>query len=247
LGGQFMPPTMPFMPPMPPTASVSPMPPAPADYTQQLFSYLQAWRQYLEQMTGAGPGSPQASTTQGPTAPPANAVENPSANDSGTARPGRPADVPIPPGDDTGSRRLPGSDAGEGSNPTWPPYVALAPSSYLGTEAPAPSRFRLASLFSPKNQEGQVLLRPDYDYETFDNTFRLRPDLAAVISSAGPGASRSTSEAPAQRPVGSPFLSAMGRLGPTAAPQVAPRSLFSTPGAQTPSARFKETGETPSP
>lgn len=75
-GGYFMPPTAPFMPPsvpfMPPTASVPPMPPAPADYTQQLFSYLQAWRQYLEQMTGAKPGAPPASTAQ-----PANASENP--------------------------------------------------------------------------------------------------------------------------------------------------------------------------
>ena len=61
-GGQFMPPTAPFMPPMPPFAPPTPAapappatlgPPAPADYTQQLFGYLQAWRQYLEQMADA--------------------------------------------------------------------------------------------------------------------------------------------------------------------------------------------------
>ncbi len=56
----------PFMPPMAPPgtspAGVSP----PTDYTQQLFSYLQAWREYLEQAIGAVPGT----TTQQPTGPP---------------------------------------------------------------------------------------------------------------------------------------------------------------------------------
>ncbi|WP_237071999.1 hypothetical protein, partial [Mycobacterium avium] len=58
------PPAAPFTPP---AAAPAPMPPAPApaDYTQQLFGYLQAWRQYLEQMAGASSGSAQQ-----PTAPP---------------------------------------------------------------------------------------------------------------------------------------------------------------------------------
>lgn len=51
-------PGMPFMPPVPPVT------PAPADYTQQLFGYLQAWRQYLEQVTGAVPGAPQPPSPQ---------------------------------------------------------------------------------------------------------------------------------------------------------------------------------------
>ena len=35
----------------------------PTDYTQQLFAYLQAWRQYLEQAIGAAPGTPRTQPT----------------------------------------------------------------------------------------------------------------------------------------------------------------------------------------
>ncbi len=59
-------PPMPFMPPMAPPGT-SPLGMAPAtDYTQQLFGYLQAWRQYLEQAVGtaqAQAASPTPSTT----------------------------------------------------------------------------------------------------------------------------------------------------------------------------------------
>lgn len=54
------------MPPMPPMAPPGPVGGAtnpPADYAQQLFSYLQAWRQYLEQATGAAPVVPTPPTT----------------------------------------------------------------------------------------------------------------------------------------------------------------------------------------
>ena len=61
------PPGMPFMPPMPPA---TPVPPSPADYTQHLFGYLQAWRQYLEQVTGAAPGLLQPPSPQPPTSQP---------------------------------------------------------------------------------------------------------------------------------------------------------------------------------
>jgi hypothetical protein len=233
-GGPFTPPTMPFMPPMPPTASVAPTPPAPADYTQQLFGYLQAWRQYLEQMTGARPGSPQASTAH-----PANAAPNPPAHHSGIARPARPPDVPIPPGDDTGS------DKAKSSKATWP-RMELAPDSYISSQVTG-SGFAPAGPFDRGLGGPQVLSPPDYDFGyRFDPSLRLRT-TGPAIPSAGPETSRYTPEAPAENPVGSPFLSAMERVEPPAAPQVAPRSLFSTPGAHTASARSREAGETPSP
>jgi hypothetical protein len=60
-------PQMPGMPPMAPPGTGAPGANPPTDYTQQLFGYLQAWRQYLEQSIGAAPGMP---TTPGmPTAP----------------------------------------------------------------------------------------------------------------------------------------------------------------------------------
>jgi hypothetical protein len=234
-----MPPTVPFMPPVPPTGPVPPAPPTPADYTQQLFSYLQAWRQYLEQITGGRPGPPQSPTTQQPTAQPSTHP----AHDDSESRPERPTDVPIPPprGEDEGRRTDP-SDSGSGSNSTFRPHVYLAPGNELGNQVPDQSGFR----FNRGLEEPQVLRPPVYDFG--NDRFRLRPDTAGpAVSTARPGTSRYTSEAPAQRPVGSPFLSAMGRVRPNASPQFAPRSLFSSPGAQTASARFREAGQTPSP
>lgn len=66
--------------PFPPGPSVMPMPPAPpmplmtppgsgglganppTDYAQQLFAYLQTWRQYLEQAIASAPGTPAQAT-----------------------------------------------------------------------------------------------------------------------------------------------------------------------------------------
>ena len=109
-----MPPTMPFMPPtmplMPPTA---PMSPAPGDYAQQLFSYLQAWRQHLEQRMGAGP-VPQAGTAQQPSTAPANG--------GGTSGTGQP-DVLSPAGNPTDSK---GQSDKKDSDPI-PPKVLREP------------------------------------------------------------------------------------------------------------------------
>jgi hypothetical protein len=68
-------PAAPLAPPMPPPAAGLPMTMPPTDYTQQLLSYLQAWRQYLEQAMGsAAPGQPYPTTPSPaattPTAPP---------------------------------------------------------------------------------------------------------------------------------------------------------------------------------
>jgi hypothetical protein len=94
----------PLLPPMPPAAG-SPMMAPPADYTQQLLTYLQAWRQYLEQAMGTAPGLPAPATTP-PTPPPAM----------------RPAPEPLPPGDEHGSGIDYGSHTDRRSETARPAY-----------------------------------------------------------------------------------------------------------------------------
>jgi hypothetical protein len=246
-GGQFMPPTAPFMPPMPPTptAPAPPMPPAPADYTQQLFSYLQAWRQYLEQMTGAGSGSPQASAAQQPTA------ENRPTNDGG-------------------SKPIPSSDVSKGSNPAWPPsqldiqpespggsqvvsigfgqspsLVDLPPTSEYRSEFRRPG-FDQPSPFGHGPDEAQLLNPPDYAFGYRDRSNPETLPATVAVYPAEPEAGH-TSEAPAQLPVNSPFSAIMERVEPGASSQAAAQSLFSSPGAQTASEKLGEAGQTPSP
>jgi hypothetical protein len=205
---------MPFMPPLPPmpaTAPVSPVPPAPADYTQQLFSYLQAWRQYLEQQTSATPASPQAETPQQPTALPANG--------GGITSPVRPPDVPIPPDDPTGSKGVLQSDDHKRSGPIPPKVVARAPSNIQQSQL---SDIRFDPAATPF----------DGPFEGPGERFQMADP---VTLSARPGASGPISEATARPEVGTAFVSAMNRVGPISAPQVAPRSLFANPGHETPS------------
>jgi uncharacterized protein with NAD-binding domain and iron-sulfur cluster len=87
------------MPPAPPMAPPGASPPGaspPTDYTQQLFGYLQAWRQYLEQAIGAAPGP----TTQPPGAQPT--TTQPTGSQPTTTQP-KPPLVPVPPRDDYGA------------------------------------------------------------------------------------------------------------------------------------------------
>jgi hypothetical protein len=65
--GMLPAPPMPFVPPMAPPGTNPPGASPSTDYAQQLFGYLQAWRQYLEQAIGAAPAQGAPSTTQ-PTA-----------------------------------------------------------------------------------------------------------------------------------------------------------------------------------
>lgn len=59
-------PPMPFMPPMTAPGTTPPGSSPPADYSQQLFGYLQAWRQYLEHATSNASGSIQPLQPMGP-------------------------------------------------------------------------------------------------------------------------------------------------------------------------------------
>lgn len=253
----FMPPGMPGMPglpgmpPMPPAAAV--VPPAPADYTQQLFGYLQAWRQYLEQMAGATPGPSQPSTTNG------------NANSAGNQHlPTRPPVVYLPPPDYTGSKardltdRSPNASEGSTSQPheggsastygsrfasqseKWPPDEALEPTTEGATFAPSnyDNGIDYGNAVGPTDGPGggrdapQVLKPPVYDYgnQWLPTTLRR---TGATNTAATPASPAQNSPAPARvqrRAVGSPFLAAMGRVAPDALPQVAPRSLFREPG-----------------
>jgi hypothetical protein len=242
--GQFMPPTRPFMPPMPPFAPQTPAapvphaaarPPAPADYTQQLFGYLQAWRQYLEEMPGAS-GSPQAPTAQQP------ATGNRPADDTGRGsnRPSPPQQVDIQP-ESPGGSQIVGGEFGQAT-----PLLDLPPTSgeYVsefqrpGFDQPSP----LGYVPDP----AQLLNPAEYAFGYRDRSSAGTVPTGTVVYTAGPGASSATSEA-AQLPVASPFSALMERVEPIASPQAEPRSLFSSASGQVASARIEEAGQSPSP
>lgn len=96
---------VPGLPTMPPTTATAPAFPAPADHTQQLFGYLQAWRQYLEQTVGAAnasSGGPRDETTT-----------------AHADRPPRPTE-PVPPKDPGANRAGSGESSGS-TGPKLPP------------------------------------------------------------------------------------------------------------------------------
>ena len=108
--------------------------PAPADYNQQLFGYLQAWRQYLEQTASARPGA-------SPTVPPSWSYPTTPTGDGSPdeERPTGGPRVPIPPLSDSGGRLHRDSlyAADQNSNSPWPPHnVALGPASEVGSQVP---------------------------------------------------------------------------------------------------------------
>lgn len=245
-GGQFMPPPMPFPPPtvpfmqqMPPTA---PVPPAPADYAQHLFSYLQAWRQYLEQMTCPRPGSPEPSTPQQA----ANAPQDERPTDGGgNGRPPGPPDGPTPPGDSGGGKRTSTSPASQGSNPPWPPLVNLPPGSYSLSQVAG--GFDPAGAFVSEMQMPQVLSPPEYDFGYQFEGPRVKTFTAGpAVSTAGSEAAGHAAEAAAQFAANSPFQNAMQRVELGASPQLEQRSLFGS-AAQAAEEVFRQPRETPSP
>lgn len=208
-GGQFMPPFMPFMPFMPPmpvgppTGAGSPVPPAPGDYTQQLLSYLQAWRKYLEQATGASPAWPWAWAPPAPTAGPAD--------DGGKTGPNRPP--PNGPDDGGGSNGVPQSDDTRDSDAIPPKLMDRPPFRSDQTQIAAPN---LGPLATPFDRPGERFQMPD-----------------PSVLSARPITSHPMSEATARPETGSAFLRTMHSVEGTASPTVEPRSLFSVPGAST--------------
>jgi uncharacterized protein with NAD-binding domain and iron-sulfur cluster len=91
---------MPVPPPMVPGVQMPTaptMPPSPTDYAQQLFGYLQAWRQYLEHATGAAPGvvQPPPPPPPSPAPPTPTPVPRPSAESSVPAAEPVPSQAPV--------------------------------------------------------------------------------------------------------------------------------------------------------
>jgi hypothetical protein len=139
------PPPAPFMPPPMPAAAGGSTATPPTDYTQQLLAYLQAWRQYLEQTTGAAaaglPHPPPASPP--PVAPLLQPcpITTPPPNDP-------PPDAPPPNGP---PRNGPPPNA-------WSPRPASSASTSQGLEYVVPeqgwmSQFSLAK--EPAHLEGE--------------------------------------------------------------------------------------------
>jgi hypothetical protein len=262
----FTPPSMPFLPPgMPPMMPGTPqMPPAPAvapaplDYAQQLFSNLQTWRQYLEQLA-ASPGPAQPSPAP---AASANASGGYPTNDgAGASSPAYPHLNRIPPSADDLSRggyvERKASAATSASEPELPvvptyegvsasppasryatnsrmepPYlVAGAPRSPGGSQIPGGSNALLGAAPEPPARP----VPPIFDDLNQAVPPGLRYDLGGPAAGPARPAWRPSPTAPALHPAGSPFLAAMGRVAPDAAPQVK---------AQT---RFKNFGQTPTP
>jgi hypothetical protein len=156
-------PAMPAVPTVPTVPTVSMMPTTPNDYAQQLFGYLQSWRQYLEAASGA------AAMPPGPLPPPAaQQVASPSSTPLfgaplfGASPQGH--DVPL--GGPGGAQPVPVSGSGEQEVPPprgqflarsrdgqsatkFPPDAeTVAPVSEGVSQGPA-SLFRLASRRAP--------------------------------------------------------------------------------------------------
>ncbi|WP_238305715.1 MULTISPECIES: FAD-dependent oxidoreductase [Mycobacterium] len=237
-------PFVPYGPPMPSMPSSAAVPPAPADYSQQLFGYLQAWRQFLESATGAAPAPTSVAwqpNAAPPTGAPANGPSPTGAPANGPGVPGapghyRPPDVPIPPADDNASKGAPPDDTAKGSGPTWPPPVDLPPSSYSLSQISSTGSDLAAMRAALGDPSAPIAPGNDFGYQI---------DRIHGPHEQSHPASLHPTEAAARAEVGSPFRSAMNRVQPTASPQPAPRSLFTRPGAQR--VRPREAGETPSP
>ena len=209
-----MPPAMPGMPPMPPTAAEShPMPPSPADYTQQLLAYLQAWRHYLEQATGAATGPPPSTTP--PTPPP-------------QPTPGRPPQVPRRPDVPAGSRRGVESGSSSGSETARALQLPIAPGDSLAS-SDSPDR---SSRGSQTVRPPDVLRGPANRFGSFLDDLgryrRVRDAMRAAESPTRREATRRTSERSSERLLGSPFTGPVAPAGSGTSSPATHQSLYSS-------------------
>jgi hypothetical protein len=181
---------MPAMPPYPQPAPPAPpgmpaTPPMAPDYAQQLFSYLQAWRQHLETMLGTPPLPAQPSGSQPyDTAPPADAPPSTPASSGGYGY-GRP-NVPLPPENPGAGRRSgltglyygnsggdSGGDSGGNSGAEEPPkFNAVRALNETGSQQPGDG---LASAENPQ----RVLVKPKFPGLSAHVPDFGRPDVRA--------------------------------------------------------------------
>jgi hypothetical protein len=106
-----MPTGVPFAPPQAPGATHPTVPISPTDYAQQLFGYLQTWRQYLEQ-AAAAPRPP--APTPGPAQPP---VTYPATTQSAPPVYGHPSPYQVPDVGQGGSAPTPAQGPSEQAVP----------------------------------------------------------------------------------------------------------------------------------
>jgi hypothetical protein len=132
-------PPMPFMPPMTAPGTVPPGASPPADYSQQLFGYLQAWRQYLEHATSNASGSIQPLQPMG--------------SYPGSYPNGYPA-----------AEQSAGSQS-SASQPTDSSSTGSQATGDTGSEASGTQSSGSQTSFAPKN-ENRVVLRPKDPYGT---------------------------------------------------------------------------------
>jgi hypothetical protein len=244
----FTPPGMPGMPPIPPGTPMAP--PAPVDYAQQLFTYLQAWRQYLEQSAGARPGASQSST--------AGAYGGYPINDSGVPSPTHPHLVRTRPRDEYKGRRGDAESGGGAPTPTSESAAPTAPDSKGQSFNVPVSNFASKSekwppdpppvVVEPRNPDGSQIPGATNAFLNARPEPSVRPvppiledlnqwvppnfdyELGSPATNPAPPARRPSVEAPAPRSIGSPFLGAMGRVTSGALPLVEHKSLFKSPG-----------------
>ena len=151
MGMPPMPPT-PFMPPMTAPGTTPPGSSPPTDYSQQLFGYLQAWRQYLEHAMSNASGSIQPLQPMG-------------------SYPGS-----YPPGHPTGSQSAGYPSAA--SEPTDSSSTGSQATGDTGSESSAAQSSGSPSSFAQKN-DNRVVLRPKDPYGTISgfNLSGLREQL----------------------------------------------------------------------
>lgn len=200
-------PPMPFMPPIPQMPSTPPMPPSaptssmPGDYTQQLFSSLQEWRQRLEQMAAGQPG-----VSPPPPTPPANA------SGSGQAPPVRPQNpITPPPKPDLSRGPLGVLISNDSTPPSWPPPKSEK-TTYKVDISQNPTDI-------PADSPGLQLVRRSDLEPPQRQTISLVQDMGKI--------GELSQYLDATRPVGSAHLDLMGRVthDPLAQPET--KSLFS--------------------
>lgn len=202
-----------FMPPaasavgQPVSTTPFPAQPAPSapDYAQQLFSYLQAWRQHLEQLAGTSPGSAQTSA--------AAPFFGGGGQTAHLPHHGGGSDIPTKPDDNAGSKSNMLKD--QSSGPTPPPeVVAVGPALRNSSQAPG-------------SEQPQILIPPFMDIG--NQVDRLGQEIPGVDSVASPvraAAARQRSDtAIPQR--GTAFQSAINRLGPASVQPIRAQTLFS--------------------
>ncbi|WP_431232679.1 hypothetical protein ACQ856_25260 [Mycolicibacterium psychrotolerans] len=188
-----------------------PAQPAP-DYAQQLFGYLQAWRQYLEQMAPTPPASAQSSPAAPLFGAPLQATPHPH-HDGGP-------DIPTKP-DDNGSKS--NVLKNQNSGPTLPPEaVPVGPAFRNSTQVPDSRRL-------------EILIPPFLD--TGNQIDRLGQGILAQVpdtSSAQAAAARQPSNAATPR-AASAFTRAMNSVDRTSVQPIIAKSLFSQPSIEMPS------------